>query len=280
MTLEVTLLVLLAALLHAGWNALVKAGEDRLLAITMVIGVAAVGAALALPFLAPPAPASWIYLILSVVLHAAYFFLLSGAYRVGDLSHVYPVARGTAPLLVAIGAALFAGEHLGSIAMGGLLLAALAIASFALDGHRRGADRRPLIFALAIACFISTYTVVDGLGVRAAGDALGYIAWLFALHGLPLFLYVLIWRRRDLAPYLQAHWKTGLLGGGLCAGAYGLVIWALGQGAMAYVSALRETSVIFAVWIGTRLLGEPFGRRRLLAAAAVAAGIAVMKSAE
>jgi drug/metabolite transporter (DMT)-like permease len=249
--------------------------------MAMVIGVGGVGAALVLPFLSPPAPESWIFLFLSVVVHAGYFFFLLQAYRVGDLSHVYPVARGAAPLLVAVGAIVFAGERLPPVALGGLLLASLAIASFAFDGGGPALrNPRPLLYGLATAIFISAYTVIDGLGVRASGSPLGYIAWLFVVDALPLLLYALATRRGDIAPYLRLHWRAGLIGGVLCAGAYGLVIWALGHGAMALVSALRETSVVFAVLIGTRLLGEPFGRRRLVAALVVTAAIAAMHLAE
>ena len=281
MTLDVTLLVLLAAVLHASWNALLKTGEDRLLTMTMVLGVGSVGALFTLPFLTAPAPASWGYLVLSMVVHAGYFFFLLQAYRVGDLSHVYPLARGAAPLLIAVGAALFADERPSAMALAGLLTASLAIASFAFEGGWSSLrDPRPLLFGLATACFISGYTVVDGLGVRASGNPLGYIAWLFVIDSLPLFFFAVATRRSDLVPYVRRHWRPGLIGGFLCAAAYGLVIWALGQGAMAFVAALRETSVIFAVLIGVRLLGEPFGRRRLFAAFFVAAGIAAMQLAE
>ncbi|MDH3473133.1 MAG: EamA family transporter [Rhodospirillales bacterium] len=280
LSLPVALLVLLAALLHAGWNALVKAGEDRLLTMALVIGVGAAGAALALPFVAPPAPASWPFLLLSAAIHIGYFFFLLQAYRVGDLSHVYPVARGAAPLLVAAGAALFAGESLSLGQLAGLILASLAIASFAFEGGWSGLrEPGPFAFALAVALFISAYTVSDGLGVRASGSPAGFIAWLFVIDGFPLLLYALVVRRGRVGPYLRGHWRNGVIGGVMCAAAYALVIWALASSAMAFVSALRETSVVFAVLIGWLLLGESFGARRLAAAALVAAGIVVMNLA-
>ena len=274
---HVVAIVLAAAALHAGWNAVVKSGADRVLTMTFVIGVGTVLALPALPFLRPPAPESWLYLGLSVLIHIGYFFFLLQAYRVGDLSHVYPVARGAAPVLVAGGAAVFAGEVLSGVAFAGLLLASLAIASFALHGGRAGLrDPRPVGFAVLTAVFIGSYTVTDGLGVRASGSALGFIAWLFFLSGLPLLGYAAVARRGRIAIHVRDHWKAGLAGGVMAGTAYALVIWALTQGAMAFVSALRETSVVFAVLIGSRVLGEPFGGRRIAAAVAVACGIAVM----
>ncbi len=182
--------------------------------------------------------------------------------------------------MVAGGAALFAGELLSPLALGGLVLVSLAIGSFAFERARPGARAsKPLPLAFATACFISGYTVTDGLGVRASGSPLGFIAWLFLIDGLPLTAYALVVRRGRVGAYLRVHWKRDIAGGLMCALAYGLVIWTLSLGAMAYVSALRETSVIFAVLIGWILLGEPFGRRRIAAAIVVGFGIAIMQLA-
>ena len=142
----------------------------------------------------------------------------------------------------------------------------------------KGDHGRSVLYALLTAVFIMGYSVIDGLGVRRSGNAIGYILWLFVLDGVPLTVFTLATRRARIAPYLRAHWVPSLVGGVMCATAYGLVIWALSFGAMAYVAALRETSVIFAAAIGSRVLGEPFGRRRMLAAMAVAAGILWMYS--
>ena len=159
---------------------------------------------------------------------------------------------------------------------GGLVLASAAIASLAIEGGWRGTrDPRPFLFGLVTAAFISAYTIIDGLGVRRSGSALGFIAWLFAVDGIPLTVYALVARPGRIVAYVRAHWKPGLVGGLMCALAYGLVIRALRLGAMATISARRETSVIFAAAIGWLALGEPFGRRRI-AAAAVAAGIVLM----
>ncbi len=273
-------LVLLAAVLHATWNAVIKAGEDRVLTLALVIGVGAALALPVLPLVPPPAVASWPYLLLSVAIHLGYFFFLLQAYRVGDLSQVYPVARGTAPLLAAAGGAIFAGEALRPVQLAGLVLASLAIASFAFErGRVEAGQLKPFAYGLATALFIGAYTVTDALGVRASGSPLGFIAWLFLISGLPLLAYARVARPGALGPYARAHWRPVLVGGLMCALAYGLVIWALNLGAMAYVSALRETSVVFAVLIGWILLGESVGRRRIAAAILVGLGIAIMQLA-
>ncbi len=157
------------------------------------------------------------------------------------------------------------------------MLASLAIASFAFGPGRVAARQlKPFAYGFATALFIGSYTVTDALGVRASASPLGFIAWLFQIGGLPLLAYARLARPSALAPYARVHWKPALAGGLVCALAYGLVIWALSLGAMVYVSALREASVVFAVLIGWILLGEPFGRHRIAAALLVALGIAIM----
>lgn len=277
MSTGVFIAVLVAALLHAVWNALVKSGGDRLLTLAAVNSTGAL-AAIPLVMLADlPAPASWPWLLLSSLLHCGYYFFLIKAYSAGDLAHVYPLARGTAPLLVTGGAALLADEYLPGLGVVGIVVASAGIVSLAFEGGppwRR--DSRALWFALATSLFISGYTVVDGIGVRLADSPLGYIGWLFLIDGLPLAIYAL-WRRAGvIRPFLRRErWRC--LGGGLASMvAYGLVIWAMSLGAMGMVSALRETSVLFAVLIGIFMLGERLTLRRLAAAAAVCAGVALM----
>ena len=272
-------IVLLAAVLHAIWNAIVKTGEDRMLTLTLVIGAGSVMAAMMLPFIEPPAPESWPYLLLSTALHTAYYFLLIRAYHYGDLSLVYPVSRGSAPLLVAFGAAAFFSEVPTSMELGGLILASLGIAAFALE-RKKGEnwDYRPFLYGLAIAAFVSAYTLADGIGVRLSGNPLSFIIWLFFVYALPLVFSSLIIKRREFIPYLRRHWwRTGVIGGGMCAIAYALVVWALTFAPMAHVSAMRETSVVFAALIGVFALGESFGLRRIIAALMVTAGLIMMQ---
>lgn len=275
---QVLALVLLAAALHASWNALVKVGGDpfvRLAAINLVSGLCA----LPLLFLvAPPAMASWPFLAGSVAIHLAYNVTLAYGYRIGDLSHVYPIARGVAPPLVALGAWLVAGESPGPIGAIAILVISGAIASLAFTERWRLGPLAPVWLALATGLSIAGYTICDGLGGRAAGDVLGYIAWLFVLDAVPFGLVVVLWRRQDLADQLRASWRASAIGGVLSLGAYGLVIWAMSLAPMASVSALRETSVIMAALIGTRLLREPLGTRRLVAASIVALGVVLLEA--
>jgi drug/metabolite transporter (DMT)-like permease len=270
-------LVLAAALLHASWNALVKAGGDPFVRLAVV---AAVGGLCALPlllFVGPPAPASWPYLFGSVVVHHGYYLTLGYGYRFGDLSHVYPIARGIAPPLVALVAWLFAGESLGPLGVLAILLISGSIVSLAFTDDGRLGALKPMLLGLATGITIAAYTLFDGLGGRAAGDVLGYIAWLFAIDAVPFPLIVAYRYRRRLGPALAACWRPATVGGALSVIAYGLVIWAMSLTPMAAVSALRETSVIAAALIGTRLLREPFGTRRVLAASVVALGVVLLQ---
>jgi drug/metabolite transporter (DMT)-like permease len=270
-------LVLAAALLHASWNALVKAGGDPFVRLAVVN---AVGGLCALPLLflvPPPAPDSWPYLFGSVVVHHGYYLALGYGYRFGDLSHVYPVARGIAPPLVAFSAWVIAGENLGPLGMLAIVVISGGIVSLAFTDDGRLVAIKPLVFGLATGITIAGYTLFDGLGGRAAGDVLGYIAWLFVIDAIPFSVLVACRYRRRLIPAVAACWRPAALGGALSVVAYGLVIWAMSLTTMAAVSALRETSVIIAAWIGTRILREPFGARRMVAASLVAVGVVLLQ---
>jgi drug/metabolite transporter (DMT)-like permease len=270
-------LVLAAALLHATWNALVKSGGDPFVRLAVVN---AVGGLCTLPLLflvAPPAPPSWPYLIGSVVVHHAYYLALGYGYRFGDLSHVYPIARGIAPPLVAIAAWAVAGEGLGLLGLLAILIISGGIISLAFTHDGRLVALKPLAFGLITGLTIAAYTLFDGFGGRASSNVLGYIAWLFVISSVP-FSIIVAYRYRDrLGPALASSWRPAALGGALSVIAYGLVIWAMTLTPMAAVSALRETSVIIAALIGTRVLREPFGTRRVLAASAVAVGVILLQ---
>ncbi len=275
----VLLLVMLAAVLHASWNALVKAGDDKLVMQTLVISVHGFLAMPALFFLPLPAAASWPFLALSAVVHFVYYAGVIGAYRHGDLSQVYPIARGSAPVLVAVGAWALAGEGLSGAELLGILGVSLGIVS--LTGlPRSGRDHREtkaIAFALMTGLTIAAYTLTDGMGVRRAGNALSYILWLFALEAVPLTAFAL-WRRRGrIAAAFRPHLLTGFIGSLLSGLAYGIVIWAMSIAPMAHVVALRETSVLIAAAIGSLVLQEPFGRRRIVAAGIVAAGAVLLQ---
>lgn len=274
-------LVLFAAVLHASWNALVKAGGDRLAMMVMVQGVGGLVAAIGLLFIPFPTMAAWPYIFGSVFVHTFYYVFLIRAYQQGDLSQVYPIARGSSPLMVAIVSAPLIGETLGPIGSAAVVVICLAIFSLAFGkGSNPIGQRRSVLYAFGTGVTIAIYTVIDGLGARAAGpgNVLSYIAMLGLCEAVPIFA-IAWWRRGSaLFPALRASLKTGVPGGVIAWLGYGLVIWAMTVAPMTYVSALRETSVIIAAWMGTRLLGEPFGRRRILASAVVVAGVIVLHS--
>ncbi len=271
-------LVLLAALMHASWNALVKGAEDRFLAMTLVTVMPGLLSLVVAVFLLPlPARASWPFLLLSMIAHGGYYVCLLEAYRFGDLSRIYPLARGTAPLFVAALSTLAVGERLATPALAGVALVALGTGSLAFeDGWPKGGQGRSVIFALLTAIAIAGYMLADGLGARRSGAPFSYIAWVFAIDSLPLLLALPVLRGRASLAYLRRNWLIGLAGGLLSLGAYGIAIWAMSRGAMGEVAALRETGVVFAALIGWLALGEPLGRRRIAASCAVAAGIILL----
>lgn len=273
----VVALVLLTAVLHACWNAVVKSSGDQLMAMTLVMGTGALVAGSLIPFVDLPERAAWPYLGLSVVVHTLYALFLLLSYRFGDLSRVYPIARGLGPLLVALLSALLAGEVLSRIQIVALMLVSFAIASLAFErGLPRGQSMKPVLFAVATGILIGAYTFLDGQGGRHAGNPFSYVAWLFFFDGIPLVLATLFLRRGRVRRLLQAQGRVGAIAGLLSVVAYAIVVWAMSRGSMAIVASLRETSVIFGVLIGAVLLGEPFGRRRALAATLVAAGVVAL----
>jgi len=269
--------VLLAAVLHAAWNSLAKTIDDQLAGFMLLDLTGVVVCLAALLVIAAPAAASRPFIAASACLHVGYKLVLMRSYKLGDLSQVYPLARGVAPLLVAVFAATVIGERLGPWQLAGVLLVSVGLASLALGGRRpERHDRAAIAFALGTGAFIAAYTLTDGIGVRHAGTALGYAAWLFLVDGIPIPAYVLATRRRAAGAALRANWVKGVVAGVLSLVAYGLVLWAQTRGALAAVAALRETSVIVAAAIGTMLLGERFGRLRVVAATLVAVGILLL----
>jgi drug/metabolite transporter (DMT)-like permease len=270
-------LVLLSAVIHATWNALVKSSDDSWLTSCVLFGTGSLVCALGVPFADVPARESWPFLAAGVALHNGYMTFLLLAYRAGDLSHVYPLARGSAPLLVAAASGSVAGEFLSPSAVAGTALVSAGILSLALDrGLAREGGGRAVVYALTTGCWIAGYTLVDGLGVRRAGTTLGYILWLQALEAVPFVLVTLLLRRGEVLAFARRSGGRGALGGLLAALGYSLVLWAYSLGALAPIAALRETSTILAAWIGTAMLGEPFGRRRIAASLLVAAGVVAL----
>jgi drug/metabolite transporter (DMT)-like permease len=270
MSVPIVSLVLLAAFLHAGWNALLRGGADRLWSMTiMCLAVAMASAAVAL-FLAPPAKSSWIYAAISAGLHVGYNLFLVRSYRVGDLGQTYPIARGTSPLLITIAASVFAGERVGTGALLGIALVSGGIMFLAFKGRRLAVPSLP--YALGTGCFIAAYSVVDGIGVRLSGAPMAYTAWMCALWGILMPWVYIALRGTGSLFTVRPGFTTAFIGGLVSLLAYGLVIYAMSSAPMGAVSALRETSVVFATLIGYFFLGEKLTARKLLACSVIAIG--------
>ena len=278
LTLGVTLAVLAAGLLHAGWNALLKAapGGDPLLNMAMVVAGSSLCSLALIPLVGLPDAASWKFVAASTAIHFAYYATLVKAYRAGDLSFAYPLMRGTAPLITAVLGIVFLAEWpTPQIALGiALISAGIVSIAFAQRGRHPPAAAG---WALANAAIIAVYTLVDGTGARASGNAVAYVVWLTFVEGIP-FLAWIHWRRGGAATaYLRRGWRRGLLGGGASLAAYGIVLWAMTRAPVAAVAALRETSVLFAALIGMLWLKERVSLPRLAGAVSVVAGIAALK---
>ena len=278
MTPLVFALVLSAALIHAMWNAVVKGAADRTITFALVMAGHTIPALIAVPFLPLPDPQAFPYLAASVFIHWGYYYLLVSAYKFGDLSLVYPIARGAAPLMVALSALFFINENMSLQGWVGLILVSLGIFALALFSSRQEKPFMAVAFALATAMTIATYSVVDGVGIRASSDPFSYIAWLFILEGLVFFI-IVVPRQERLRQFNRKQIITGLVGGALAGLAYGLVLYAKTMAPLGMVSALRETSVIFAAMIGLFLFGEGPAKPRLSAAVIVSLGIVLLSTA-
>jgi drug/metabolite transporter (DMT)-like permease len=268
-------MVLFAALMHATWNAIIKGSGDRLLALALVnAGHILTGLVLVVLY-APPAREAWGFVAASTFIHFFYYGFLLMAYRLGDFSQVYPIARGVAPVLVALGAWGFAGEVLPLQAWVAILVISGAIAVQVFGRREVNIHAGAVLAALMTGLTIATYTVVDGLGVRVSGNPLGYIGWLFVLEGFSIL--VLFWLGRARVRTLSLRsWVIGLTGGLLSSLAYGLAIYAKSLTTLGSVSAIRETSVVMAALIGIIWFGERPWKLRLASAGAVVAGIVLL----
>lgn len=277
MTPLVATAVLVAAVTHAGWNAIAHRITDKLVGFALISGGGLLIGLAAAPFTAFPAGPAWPYLFASAAVHIAYYALLMTSFRLGDFGQAYPIARGSAPLLVTVLAAVFAHEVPGAWASAGIAVSCLGLSGVGLWGLR---GKRPewaaIGAALATGVTIAVYTVIDGMGVRASGTSLGYIAWLMAAQGavLPAFLYARA--RADTLRLLRPYAALGLLGAALSVAAYALVLWAQTRAALAPVAALRESSIIVGAAIGAVFFKERFGAPRIAAAGLVVVGIGLM----
>jgi drug/metabolite transporter (DMT)-like permease len=280
--------VLGAALLHATWNALVKARgsgggtpADPLPATVLVVLGGALASALLLPFMAAPSAGSWPFIAASSATQCAYYLLLIEAYRSGDMSHAYPLMRGSAPLLVAMLNGPLTGESLrpGQWLAMGLICGGVLAMGLAGTPHGGATQRRSTLFALLTACVIALYTMIDGAGVRRSDAPAAYTMWIFLLTGLALTAWSARGRMRELLDAARARPLLLPVGGVSTVASYGIALWAMTLAPVAAIAALRETSILFATGIAALFLRERIGRVRLLAVLLIACGAAAMRLA-
>ena len=271
--------VLLAALMHAAWNAVIKERGDRFFSIS-TLGVAqGLISLVMLPFVSVPSGATWAWIIASAALHTGYKLFLIRAYTAGDLGQVYPLARGTAPLLSSFIALVFLHETLGPFLWMGVATLCAGIALMSFKGGGAGAlDLKASLWALGTSLFITGYTVVDAVGARGASSAASYVVWMFVFDGLAIAaVYAAVRRGRIIA--VARELPVGFLTATLSLGAYWLIIWAMTKAPIGAVAALRESSILFAVAISVFLLKERASHWRIASAAMILAGVILMRAA-
>jgi len=274
MPIQIILLILFAALLHASWNALLRGGVDRLWSMTVMCVAVAVASTIIAIFVTPPAKASWIYAVLSAMLHVGYNLFLVRSYKAGDLGQTYPISRGSSPILITLAAAIFAGESVRVSALLGIALVSGGIISLAFKGRKLAVPSLP--YALGTGCFIAAYSVADGIGVRLSGDPMAYTVWMSALWGVlmpPVYIFL---RGPKSLFTLRPGFIIAFIGGLVSLMAYGIIIYAMSRVPMGAVSALRETSVLFAALIGYFFLGETLTVRKIVACTVIVIGIIVI----
>lgn len=278
MTAGVFIAVLAAAVMHATWNVLVKVRLDPFAMISLISLCMAVVTLPLLPFTSIPTGITWVWLAASVVLHLGYNYFLARAYETGDMAQAYPLARGTAPLMTALGGLALLGEVPGGLAVAGIVLLCAGTLVMSLRGGAIGAlAGRPVVYALTTSVFIASYTLADGLGARSAENAFSYAAWMFFCEGISSFSFCVMLRGRRIVRLVLPEWKLGLVAGLLSALGYGIVIWAMTQAPVAAVAALRESSILFAMVLSVVVLGERLTRWRVGAALLIVAGVLALR---
>jgi drug/metabolite transporter (DMT)-like permease len=278
MTTQIFLIVIAAAILHAVWNASVKDSGDKFVNMAAVILGQAPLAALSLLFVPAPMIECLPYLLAGIALHVGYQFFLPLSYKYGDLTLVYPIARGIAPLIVASISVLFLGVELNTAEIVGVLTIGAGIMSLALvrksDGQR---NSKAVVLALITGCFIASYSLVDGTGARIAGTAVGFYGWLAIGSTFGYSAILTLWNPAIIRQALLTRKLKGFLGGSASFVAFALVIWAFTQAPIALVTALRETSIIFALLIGVFVLKEKLDLLKLVSTMITVAGAIMLK---
>ena len=277
MTLGVFLAVLGAAFLHALWNALIKLGTSKVGGM-VILSIVEVPIGLTVVMLTPaidPAAVPWV--IAAGCTHFAYKFFLTYAYDRGDLSRVYPIARGAAPMVVALVGAVFLADAVTGQEYLAIAVLAVGILLMARGVFTSGEDRKLLPFALGSALATATYTLIDGMGARVSGSPAAYVAWVFVADGTFFTLGMLALRGRDVIPRNWQAWRMGAVASAASYGAYAVSIWAMTLAPIAVVAALRETSILFAVLIGWLVFGEKMSKEKAIAAGVIVAGVMLMR---
>jgi len=275
----VFLAVLFAAACHAGWNALIKVGLDPLSTTTLISIGSGLVALVFVPLVGVPALPAWPWLTASVAIHLIYFASLIESYRTGDLGQVYPIARGSAPLMTAAATTVFVGEPLTAIGWAGIVWLVAGVLLLSTRGGRvlAAIDRRAVAFALFTALTICTYSVVDGVGARLSVNPNAYSLWLFIGIALVMLPYALYRDGRDLVPAMRRYWRRGFVGGALQVLSYGIAVWAMTVAPIAIVATLRETSVLFGAVIAVVILKEPLRAVRVVAALLIVLGLILIR---
>ena len=272
----VTALILFSAILHASWNAFVKNDGDRTLAMAWIMGLGGLATLPALPFIAFPKPEVWPYLIATTILQNVYFAFVILSYRHGDLSQAYPIARGAAALFAAMASSALGIDILVPREWLGIALSSLGIASLAFAASGSGiAIRRSLGYPLLSGAFTAAYSLVDGSGARVAGSPVEYVLWMNTCAAPFLPLYALATRGAEIRRAGLGGIGPRLFAAAVAMVSYGIAVWAFSQGSMGRIAVLRETSVLFAAILGSVVLREPFGLRRILSSLVILAGFAL-----
>ena len=268
--------VLFGAACHAGWNAAIKVGIDTISTTVLIAVGAGVVALVLLAFVGLPLAAALPWVLASILIHLLYFIALSEGYRIGDLGQIYPLARGTAPVMTASLSSSLVGEQLGLFGWSGIIALASGVFLLSARGGREFGRFEPRAIALALftAVTICAYSLVDGIGARLAGNPQSYTACLFVGNGILLAAYGAV---RARIPAMLRHWKVGLAGGALQLLSYGIAIWAMTVAPIAIVAALRETSVLFGAALAVFLLKEPLLPARIAAALLIVCGLALIR---
>jgi len=273
---EAVAAALVAAVLHAAWNAGLKAGKERLIDAALLFSAAGLIGVVSTLFAPAMNPQAWVWIAITAALHIPYVYLLTRAYDLGELSHVYTIARGLPPLMIAALAVVAVAEVPTPLATFGITLISVGILTV---GMSAGAHLQGTLIAVAVAVTIALYSVSDGIGVRSSGSALAYNGWVFLAVGVTTMGMALVLRPGRVVAYAKSNWRRAIFGGVLSFVSYGLVLWAMTFASIAGVSAFRETSVVFAALIGMLFFGEAAGKRRIVGALIVAAGAVVLKLA-